>query len=155
MSGAANRNREKDDTPLDAFFTNMSPLAAASLYLGLMVLLMMGLKMWTGAQRGRLKVQPGDSSNAEFNRMLRVQHNAVEDVPPLMVGLLALGLLEAPLWMIHTAGGVLVVSRLLHAVGLAGSGAFSFGRLVGTVGTLLCYLTIGVGLIVIAVMWAT
>jgi uncharacterized protein len=133
-----------------AIFTEGSPLATAALYVGLLVFLMMGLKMWVGGQRGRLKVPPGDHSNPEFGRALRVQHNAVEDVPVLMVGLLSLAVLGAPVWSIHLIGAGLVVSRILHAAGLAGAAGFSFGRLVGTLGTLLCYVGVGGTLLVLA-----
>jgi uncharacterized membrane protein YecN with MAPEG domain len=64
-----------------------------------------------------------------------VQLNAVEDVPALMVGIVALALLGMPAWYIHAAGLTLVASRTLHAFGLAGSGGFSWGRLIGTLGT--------------------
>jgi uncharacterized membrane protein YecN with MAPEG domain len=130
-----------------AFFTDAAPLSAAAVYLGLLVFVMLGLKLFVGMQRGRMGVPSGDTSNVEFGRMLRVQHNAVEDVPVLMVGLLALALLDAPLWLIHAGGATLVVARLVHAVGLAGSGGLSIGRAVGTLGSLLCYTAIGGGLV--------
>jgi uncharacterized membrane protein YecN with MAPEG domain len=46
------------------------------------------------------------------------------------------------------AGFVLLVSRVAHAVGLAGSSGFSAGRLVGTMGTLIVYLAVAGALIV-------
>jgi len=45
-------------------------------------------------------------------------------------------------------GLVLFVSRILHAYGLAGSGGFSIGRAVGTMGTLLVFLAIAGALLV-------
>lgn len=129
-------------------FATMTSLQAGALYCGLLILVMLGLKMYVGAQRGRLKVEPGDVGNIEFGRATRVQLNAVEDVPPLMVGILLLGLLNLPAYAIHITGGLLTVSRILHAVGLAGSGGFSIGRALGTLGTLLTYLAVAGGLII-------
>jgi uncharacterized membrane protein YecN with MAPEG domain len=65
-----------------------------------------------------------------------------------MVGILTLALLGLPAYIIHITGGLLTVSRILHAVGLAGSGRFSIGRALGTLGTLLTYLGVAGGLIV-------
>ncbi|MBI1340575.1 glutathione S-transferase [bacterium] len=129
-------------------FTSMTALQAAGFYVALLIVLMIGLKIYVGGQRGKLKVAPGDVSNPDFARAGRVQMNAVEDVPPLMVGLLALGLLDAALWWIHVSGAALVLSRILHAQGLASSGGFSFGRMVGTIGTLLVSIVIVAGLFV-------
>jgi uncharacterized membrane protein YecN with MAPEG domain len=129
------------------FITAMSPVQAAAMNIGLLVLLMLGLKMYVGAQRGRLKVPSGETT-PEFSRFTRVQLNAVEDVPVLMAGIVALGVLGMPAWYIHMCGLVLFVSRILHATGLAGSGGFSIGRLVGTLGTMLTYLAIAGALLV-------
>jgi len=128
-------------------FTAMSSAQAAAMNVGLLVLVMMGLKMYVGGQRGKLKVPSGETT-PEFSRVTRVQLNAVEDVPVLMAGLVALGLLGMPAWYIHMCGLVLVVSRLLHAVGLASSNGVSFGRLAGTLGTMLTYLAIAGALLV-------
>lgn len=128
------------------FLTAMSPAQAAAMNIGLLVLLMLGLKMYVGSQRGRMRLPSGET-NPEFNRITRVQLNAVEDVPVLMVGIGALAMLGMPAWYIHMCGLVLLVARILHAVGLAGSSGFSFGRVAGTLGTLLTFLAIAGALI--------
>ena len=115
--------------------------------LGLLILMMLGLKMYVGARRGQMKLPSGET-NPEFNRATRVQLNAVEDVPVLMVGIAGLAMLGMPAWYIHMCGLVLFVSRILHAYGLAGSGGFSIGRAVGTMGTLLVFLAIAGALLV-------
>jgi uncharacterized protein len=128
-------------------FTDMSPAQAAAFNIGLLVIFMMALKVYVGARRRSLKLASGDS-HPEFNRAVRVQLNAVEDVPALMVGIGALALLGMPAWYIHAAGLALVVSRILHAVGLAGSGGFSLGRLIGTLGTYIVAIAIAGALLV-------
>ena len=73
------------------FLTAMSPVQAAAMNIGLLILMMLGLKLYVGAQRGKLKLPSGET-NPEFNRATRVQLNAVEDVPVLMVGIAGLAI---------------------------------------------------------------
>lgn len=116
----------------------MTALEAFGLWAGLFVLLMIALKLNVGRVRTAQKVGFGDGGgNEPLMRALRVQGNAVEDVPIQVIGLGALALLGAPALLIHGLGGVLFVSRVLHAVGLGGSTGFSFGRFAGTLGSLL------------------
>ena len=53
-------------------FLNMSSAHAAALYAGLLVLLMLGLKMYVGARRSALKIPSGETT-AEFSHAARVQ----------------------------------------------------------------------------------
>jgi uncharacterized protein len=128
-------------------FLAMGSAQAAAMNVGLLILVMFGLMMYVGGQRGKLKVPSGETT-PEFSRVTRVQLNAVEDVPVLMAGLVALGLLGMPAWYIHMCGLVLVVSRIVHAVGLSSSSGFSLGRVVGTMGTMLTYLAVAGALLV-------
>jgi len=129
-------------------FSEMTAIQAAALYVGLLAMVMLGLKLYVGNRRGTLKVPPGDVSNTEFGRASRVQMNAVEDVPILAVGIVVLALLGMPVWYLHMTGAVLVISRIAHATGLASSAGFSLGRTVGTLGTLLVYLAVAGALVV-------
>ena len=129
------------------FLTGMSPVHAAAMNIGLLIVLMLGLKLYVAGRRGKLKLPSGET-NPEFDRAMRVQMNAVEDVPALMVGIGALAMLSMPTWYIHMVGLVLLLSRVLHAVGLAGSSGFSIGRAAGTTGTLLVYLAVAGALLV-------
>ncbi len=128
-------------------FTDMTATHAAAFYIGLLIVVMLGLKIYVGGRRGKLKVPSGET-HPDFNRATRVQLNAVEDVPVLMVGILALAALNMPAWYIHMVGATLVVSRILHAWGLAGSGGFSLGRMIGTMGTMLVFLAVAGALLV-------
>lgn len=129
------------------FLTGMSPVQAAAMNIGLLIVLMLGLKLYVAGRRGKLKLPSGET-NPEFDRAMRVQMNAVEDVPALMVGIGALAMLSMPTWYIHMVGLVLLLSRVLHAVGLASSSGFSIGRAAGTTGTLLVYLAVAGALLV-------
>lgn len=127
---------------------NMSSVQAAALWVGLLVIFMMAIKMWVGARRAALKVPSGDVTNPEFGRATRVQLNAVEDVSVLLAGIVALALLGMPAWYVHAVGALLLVSRILHATGLSTSSGFSWGRLLGTAGTLIVYILVAGALIV-------
>lgn len=128
-------------------WAGMTAMRAAALYIGLLIVLMMALKIHVGRQRAKYKVPSGDVSNVEFSRHARVQLNAVEDVPVLMAGLLALAALDLPAWYIHMSGATLLVSRIAHAVGLSRPNGQSLFRLIGTIGTLLVYLAIAGALV--------
>lgn len=118
----------------------MSPLQASVLYAGLFILLFLFLKGRVGQVRSSEKVMFGDGANERLQRAQRVQGNAVEDVPVTLIGILGLGLLAAPVWLIHGLGVAFLIGRILHAVGLGGSSGGSPGRMWGTIITLLVML---------------
>jgi uncharacterized protein len=129
-------------------FWNMTPVQAAAFDIGLLIVMMLGLKIYVGNRRAKHKVPSGDVTHPEFGRATRVQLNAVEDVPVLAAGVAGLAMLGMPAWYIHMSAWVLLVARILHAFGLASSGGFSFGRLAGTLGTMLAYLAVAGALLV-------
>jgi uncharacterized protein len=111
----------------------MTAMAATTLYLGLFALLMLILKINVGRVRSSQKVGFGDGNNEAVQRAIRVQGNAVEDVPFVLFGLVGLALLSAPVILIHGIGASFFVGRVLHAIGLGGSSGSSFGRMAGTI----------------------
>ncbi len=118
----------------------MTPIAAATLYLGLFGLLMVILKLNVGRVRASKKINLGDGNDESMQRAIRVQGNAVEDVPVVLLGLLGLGLLDAPVMLIHALGATFLVARILHAVGLGGMPGAGVGRLIGTLLSLILML---------------
>ena len=110
----------------------MTAMTVATLYAGLFGLLLLGIKIRVGAVRAKTKVAFGGGDNAAMEQAMRVQGNAVEDIPIVVLGLIALGAMAAPIWLVHALGGTFLVARLLHAVGLSGSPGFSIGRAAGT-----------------------
>ena len=118
----------------------MNQLQAATLYIGLLGLLMLVLKLNVGRVRTSQKVAFGDGGNDSVQRAIRVQGNAVEDVPVLLLGLIGLALLSAPVWLIHGLGAGFLLGRVLHAIGLGGSSGTSFGRFTGTLISVLAIL---------------
>ena len=118
----------------------MTSMQAAVLYAGLFCLLMLVLKGNVGRVRTREKIGFGDGGNEPMQRALRVQGNAVEDVPVVLLGLIGLGALAAPALLIHILGASFLVGRVLHAIGLGGSSGGSPGRMFGTLISLLVML---------------
>ena len=118
----------------------MTPIAATTLYLGLFGLLMLILKLNVGRVRASKRINLGDGNDESMQRAIRVQGNAVEDVPVVLLGLIGLGLLEAPVMLIHGIGATFLVARLLHAVGLGGMAGLGIGRLIGTLLSLILML---------------
>lgn len=118
----------------------MTPIAAATLYLGLFGLLMVILKLNVGRVRASKKINLGDGNDESMQRAIRVQGNAVEDMPVVLLGLLGLGLLDSPVLLIHALGATFLVARILHAVGLGGMPGAGVGRLIGTLLSLILML---------------
>ena len=125
----------------------MTSMESAALYAGIFVIFFLLLKGRVGLVRSGEKVMFGDGGNERLQRAQRVQGNAVEDVPVTVIGLLALGALVAPVWLIHALGSTLVLGRVLHAVGLSGSSGGSPGRMWGTLLTLIAMLGTGIACI--------
>ena len=126
---------------------HMSAYQIASLYIGLHVFLFLILKGATGYARFKSGVSIGHGDDPRLLRMGRVQGNAVEDVPILLVGLWVLASFNAPAFYLHACGGGLLIARILHATGLASSSGASLGRSIGTLATLPLFIAIGGGCI--------
>lgn len=115
----------------------MTPIAATTLYIGLFALLMLLLKLNVGRVRASKKINLGDGNDEFMQRAIRVQGNAVEDVPVVLFGLVGLGLLAAPVLLIHGLGISFLIARILHAIGLGGMAGAGIGRLIGTLMSLI------------------
>ena len=122
----------------------MTAIETAVLYSALCLILMLALKVNVGRVRAKEKGLFGDEGKEPVQRALRVQGNAVEDVPVTLIGLVGLGLLAAPVWLVHVLGALLFISRILHAVGLGGSSGRSAGRALGTLGSAIAMLATAV-----------
>ena len=121
----------------------MSSIDAVVLYAGLFVLLFIGLKLNAGRVRVATKVNFGEGASDPMTQAMRVQGNAVEDVPITLLGLYGLAALSAPVLLIHILGGSFFVFRLAHAITLGSGTGSGLGRLIGTLGTLLVMLVTG------------
>lgn len=99
------------------------------------------INFWLGLRVGNVRraerISVGDGGSERLTRRMRAQLNFAEYVPILviLIGLVELALGTSPvLWGV---GATLVVARILHAFGMDGWG---FGRIAGTILTLLLLL---------------
>ncbi len=110
----------------------ITPPTVSLLFAALHALLLIALSLSVVLQRRSARVGLGDGGDAVLARRIRVQANFIEYVP---LALLLLVLLElgglARMW-VWVFGSVLLLGRMLHAVGLSGSAGTSKGRLYGT-----------------------
>ena len=102
-----------------------------------------------GSYRGKAKVSLGDGDDKELFCRIRKQGNYTEYVP---LGLIVLGLLEmsgaAGSMALSIMGACLVISRILHPLGMKPDGSTSIYRFVGMIGTLPVILVASIWLIV-------
>jgi hypothetical protein len=121
----------------------MTQIEAVALYSGLFVLLFIGLKLNAGRVRVSEQVNFGDGGNDPMRQAMRVQGNAVEDVPITLLGLYGLAAMAAPVMLIHILGGSFLLFRIAHAFTLGSGTGSGLGRMIGTLGTLLVMLVTG------------
>lgn len=99
--------------------TDMSPVQAAALWSGVMILLLVVLGVRVALARRGNKVLLGDGGNAKVLLASRVFGNASEYIPAGIGALAVLALLGMPAYVLHGLGGALFLGRLIHAVGLS------------------------------------
>jgi len=102
-----------------------------SLYAAVLALLLIVLAMRVVAARRSFRVGLGTGGHAQLESRVRAHGNAIEYVPMLLLLLLLLEACGLRAMWLHVLGIGIVVSRLLHAHGLARSHATSFGRFAG------------------------
>jgi uncharacterized membrane protein YecN with MAPEG domain len=89
------------------------------LYGGLLGLFVFALSLNVSRLRGKHKVFVGDALPPEVMRASRAHGNSVEHVPLTLLLLLLLELTgSVSSTSLHVLGGTLVLSRILHAIGL-------------------------------------
>lgn len=127
------------------------PLPLTALYGGLAALLVIYLGMRIPGIRRRKKVGLGDGGDPELLSAMRMHGNAVETVP---LAIILLGLAEglgANPYLLHGLGAALLIGRVLHALGLAGSQGASKPRVIGMVLTWSVMIALAVTGIVLAI----
>jgi uncharacterized membrane protein YecN with MAPEG domain len=112
------------------------PVPITALYAGLLALLLVVFALRVVRLRWKFRVGLGDGGEKAMTRAIRVHGNATEHVPIALLLLLVAELNHAGPALLHGCGAVLVVARVLHAVGLGRSAGASWPRAAGTVGTI-------------------
>jgi uncharacterized protein len=109
----------------------MGATQAAAMYVGLNIIILLILIFMVIRQRRRHKVAIGDGGSASLLRAIRAHANAVEVIPMVLIGLVALASTGASAVIIHVLGAMLTLGRCLHGYGLSNSEGTSFGRMAG------------------------
>ncbi|HET7557257.1 MAG TPA: MAPEG family protein [Rhodanobacteraceae bacterium] len=107
------------------------------LYAALGALLIFVLALRVMQLRHRHRVGLGTGGDESLARAIRAHANAIEYLPIALLLLLILELDQTRAWILHVFGIVLIVGRILHAIGLSSHAGTSFGRFVGTALTML------------------
>lgn len=122
-------------------------LGIAASYVAALIILGVVLALRVIVVRRAEKIGLGDGENRMLNRRIRAHGNFSEYAPLLMIAVLALPLLGAKEWLIHLVGGMGLLGRVLHGIGLTQSGGASLPRVGGMLLTLFALL-IGAGALV-------
>lgn len=97
----------------------MSALPIASLYAGLLALLLVLLTIRVVAARRGAQVAIGDGGDKVLQRRIRAHANFAEYVP---IALILLALAEAGgawWWLLHAIGAALLAGRIIHAANIS------------------------------------
>lgn len=101
------------------------------LFVALHALLLIVLAVPVSLYRMRHRIGMGDGGNALLMRRIRAHANFIEYVPLALLLLLLLELAGLPAVWLWGFGGMLLLGRVLHAIGLSRSGGKTFGRFYG------------------------
>jgi uncharacterized protein len=96
-----------------------------------LTLMLIALSTHVTMLRAKTRISLNDGGNPDLALRIRRHGNFIETVP---MALIAMGIAEAlgtaVLWM-HGAGILLLLGRIIHALGLSGTNAASVGRVIG------------------------
>ena len=120
----------------------------SSMYIGLLALLMLTLAILVVRMRARFKVGVGDGGHEPLMLAIRTHANAVEYIPIALLLLICLENTWQLPWLTHLMGSVLLLGRVLHAIGLSQSGGESKPRFWGVVFTWIMILVSAIAVIV-------
>lgn len=126
---------------------DMTAVQAASLWSGLLVLLLVLLSVRVVMARRSHRVLLGDGGVAQVTLAGRVFGNASEYIPAGIAALALLALLGMPAMAIHIIGGLLLIGRVVHAVSLSDKRPTA-GRVAGMALTFLALIGAGSMLVV-------
>ncbi len=96
----------------------MQSILITSIYASILAIIMIALSSHVSAQRGKANVSILDGGNAELQLRMRRHGNFVENVPMTLLIMLLAELDGVGSNWLHAAGALLVVGRILHAIGL-------------------------------------
>ena len=98
----------------------MTVAPVTSIYAAILAFLFVYLSIRVIGQRKSSRVALGMGDDRNLERRARVQANFAEYAPLALILLLLAELAGLPRLMLHAAGAIFVVGRLLHAIGVSG-----------------------------------
>jgi hypothetical protein len=107
------------------------PIAVTALYAGILSFIMVALAINVTIHRARLRVPMGDGSNPVMLRMIRLHGNAVEYLPLALVLMAIYELNGGAHVLLHIAGIVLILGRVLQTWNMWSTPIAGFGRIAG------------------------
>ena len=115
-----------------------------ALYAGLLVAVLVCLTTRIGLLRAKTGISILDGGNAQVALEMRRHGNFAEHVPFIVVLMAIVELNEGSALLLHVVGVALVISRVLHPLGLHHERVQTPLRLIGAVGTSLVTIALGV-----------
>ncbi|MGL5975541.1 MAG: MAPEG family protein [Aeromonas sobria] len=110
------------------------------IYAGLLGLLFLGLSFWVVRRRAQFGVMIGQGEALELLAAIRAHGNFAEYVPLTLLLMALCELAGADALWLHAGGAMLLVGRILHAIGIQIPKAPNVPRFLGT---LLFWLALG------------
>lgn len=93
-------------------------IPVTAFYAALFGVMLVALSVQVVRRRGRFRVDLGDGDNAELRRAIRIHANFIEYVPMALILFGAAEVNEAPRWLLHGLGQVLLLGRMAHVYAL-------------------------------------
>jgi uncharacterized protein len=121
----------------------MHTILITSIYAAGLAIIMIALSSHVSAQRGKANVSILDGGNSELQLRIRRHGNFVENVPMALLIMLLAELDGVGATWIHAAGALLIVGRILHAIGLRADKATALRLAGGVSSTLAVLLMVG------------
>ncbi|MBV1701098.1 MAG: MAPEG family protein [Hyphomicrobiales bacterium] len=119
---------------------------------GFLILMGLVLAAMVSAQRRAAHVSLGDGGDAVLLRRIRAHGNFTEVAPFVMIGLIGLAMSGSSGITVLVLGGLFILARIAHAVGLYGSDGRSPGRLIGVLVSWVVLAVIGVKLLALLLL---
>lgn len=102
-----------------------------ALYAGLLVLFYVALSFRIIRMRMKFKIGIGHGEQNELHRAIRVHANFAEYVPLALILLFFLEINQTTGWILNALGTMLLIGRVLHAMGLGKSAGTTAARFLG------------------------
>lgn len=106
-------------------------LSITAIYAAILALIVVALAINVTVHRTKFRVAIGDGGNPDMLRMIRVHGNAVEYLPLALVLMAIYEINGGSHVLLHIAGIVLIVGRVLQTWNMWGTERAGFGRIAG------------------------